>query len=826
MFRNYLIIALRNIIRHKLYSFINIAGLAIGLTSVIFVILFVRDELSYDKWVSGSQNLYRVEMTAQIPDRPPLAMAVIPYPMLDAMRNEVAGVTGMTRMFTNSMTLMIGNRQFRENVVSVDPDFFKVIKLPLTSGDPGSVFRQPQSLVLSQSAARKYFGDADPVGRILTTGRSDCTDADTVCQAQIVSLKVTGIMRDLPHNTQLSGDVFLPNTSTADRTSLDMKHCWFCENGFGFVTLSPGADPQKVAGGLGPALDRSLTPELRRFGITTRGSDSYAIHLTPFAQVHLNSSQWRFNMTPPGSWTTVYGVIAIGALILLVACFNFMNLATARAMLRAREIALRKTMGASRRQLVIQFLGEAVLMALLSLVLAFALAEMLLPVFDNFLGRPIGFDYAGDWPLLLALVGVAVMAGLVSGLYPALVLSGFRPAATLRTNSAGQAGSSGLRNILVVLQFAVSIGLGIAAAVVFSQINYARNIDLGFSHDHIVIMGSGRLTAEQRHAFVQVLRANPGVMNVGMSNFTPFNEGQSLASMQVPGQSEIITLNGIAINPDYSKVYDIKLVAGRLLSETRGEDQVHSVAPQADPLNEGRNIMVNVSGARRLGLSPQDAIGKTVTFNRNHVKIVGVLGDAKVAGAREPVKPTLYAYVPSYSMGFAVRLRPDTVPQTLAFIDRTWRAFSPMAAIQRNFLDDTFDKLYQADERQGEMFGAFVMVAIFIACMGLFGLAAFTASRRTREIGIRKVFGARTRDVVFLLLWQFSIPVLVANAIAWPLAWYYLHGWLQGFAYHITLSPLYFLGAGAIAMTIAWATVFTHARRVAEANPINALRYE
>jgi putative ABC transport system permease protein len=826
MFRNYLTIALRNIVRHKLYSFINIAGLAVGLTSVIFVILFVRDELSYDKWIAGTENLYRVEMTAQITDRPPLAMAVIPYPMLGAMRDELAGVTGMTRFFPNSMTLTVGDRQFRENVVSVDPGFFKVIRLPLVSGDADAVFREPQSVVLSESAARKYFGNADPIGRIITTGRSDCTDIDAACQSQIISLKVTGVMADLPHNTQLTGDVFLPNTSIADRTALDMKKCWFCENGFGFVSLAPGVDPQKLVAAMAPMLDRSVTPELRRFGITTKGSKSYAIHLTPFTQVHLNSSQWRFDMTPAGSWTTVYGVIAIGVLILLVACFNFMNLATARAMLRAREIALRKTMGANRRQLIIQFLSEAVLMALLALVLAFAIAEMLLPVFDKFLQRPIGFHYASDWPVLLALVGAAIAAGLVSGSYPALILSGFRPAATLRTNSAGQAGSGSLRNILVVLQFAVSIGLGIAASVVFSQISYARNIDLGFRHDNIVVMGSGRLTAEQRQALIQALRANPGIMDVGMSNYVPFNEGQSLVSIQVPGQSDMVTLNGIAINPDYSKVYGIKLVAGRLLSEARGEDRVASVAPDGDPLNEGRSVLVNISGARRLGFAPQDAAGKTVVFNRSHVKIVGVLADAKVAGAREPVKPTLYAYVPSYSMAFSIRLRPDTVPQTLDFIDHTWRAFSPTVAIQRSFLDDSFDKLYQVDERQGEMFGAFVMVAIFIACLGLFGLAAFTASRRTKEIGIRKVFGARTRDVVFLLLWQFSIPVLVANAIAWPMAWYYLHGWLQTFAYHIALSPLYFLGAGVIAMTIAWATVFTHARRVASANPINALRYE
>jgi putative ABC transport system permease protein len=397
----------------------------------------------------------------------------------------------------------------------------------------------------------------------------------------------------------------------------------------------------------------------------------------------------------------------------------------------------------------------------------------------------------------------------------------------LRTNSAGQSGSGAFRNVLVVLQFAVSIGLGIAAAVVFSQISYARNIDLGFRRDNIVVMGQGRMTPQQRDAFVQVLRANPGVVDVGLSNMAPFDNGQSLAIIGLPGHSEVITLNGFAIDPDYPGTYGMKLIAGRALSKTRGDDQLNSLfSSDTDPLNENRNILVNAAGARRLGCSPQEAVGKMIQFNHSHVRIVGVLSDAKLNGAREPVKPSAFAYIPQYPMQISVRLRPGDIPQTLAFLDRTWRAFSPAAAIQRSFLEDRFSRLYQAEERQGTMFAAAVAVAIFIACLGFFGLAAFTAGRRTREIGIRKVFGARTREIVMLLLWQFSIPVLIANAIAWPVAGYYLHGWLQGFAYHITLSPLYFLGAGAAALLIAWATVFTHALRVARANPIHALRHE
>jgi putative ABC transport system permease protein len=533
-------------------------------------------------------------------------------------------------------------------------------------------------------------------------------------------------------------------------------------------------------------------------------------------------------MTPPGSWATVYGVSAIGLLILLVACFNFMNLATARALLRAREIALRKTMGALRQQLVIQFLGEAVVMALLALLLALAMAEMLLPVFDDFLQRPIAFTYAADWPLLLLILAIAVAAGLVSGSYPALVLSGFRPAAVLRANTGGQAGSGRLRAILVVLQFAVSIGLGIAALVVFSQINFARNVDLGLQRDNVLVIDShGRVTGEGRQSFVQALRSQPGVLALGMGGQQPFDTGQSLVPVMVPGHPDVIMLNEIDASPDIPSVYGMKLIAGRLLSDARSEDRMYfKELLRPDARNEGHNVLINEAAAARMGFTPQQAIGKSILFGSNHANIVGVLADAKYGGAREPVKPTAFDYYAEQPANVVLRLRGDMIPQTLSFIDKSWHSFAPITAVQRHFLDDSFDKLYSSDERQGKMFGIFVAIAIFIACLGLFGLAAFTAGRRTKEIGIRKVFGARTRDVVLLLIWQFSIPVLIANAIAWPLAWYYLRGWLEGFAYRIALNPLYFAGVGTVALVIAWITIFAHAWRVARANPINALRYE
>jgi putative ABC transport system permease protein len=833
MFRNYIITAFRSMARHKLHSFINIAGLAVGLACAILIILFVRDELSYDSWLPGTQNLYRMELTILVPGRAPMPFAMVPYPMPQALADEIPDVTGMTKLQAEGMTLTIGDRQFIEQADVVDPNFFKIVRLQLISGDPETVFRQPESAVISQSYARKYFGTADPIGKIITTGRGGCADSDLACKAQIVSLKVTGVVRDIPHNSQLAGDVFLPTTSIADRYSQDNKRNWLSNNGYGYLTLAPDADPQRVVAKAAAVFDRAITGQLHQFGIPITGSQAYKLHLTPFTGVHLDSGQWMLNLTPPGSWTTVYGVGVIGLLIMLVACFNFMNLATARAMLRSREIALRKTLGAHRMQLVVQFLGEAVLMALLALLLALALVEVLLPVFDNFLQRPIAIHYLADWPLGLLFLTVAVAAGLIGGIYPAIVLSGFRPASVLRASNAGQAGSGRLRGILVVLQFSVSIGLGIAALVVFSQISYARNIGLGFNRDNILIVsGGGRVTADGRDSFVQTLRAYPGILGIGMSDRMPFDNGQSNAVVKVPGQSASFLINTIEISPDFPQILGMRLVAGRLLSQARADDAMDSRSAFAGghfnltPQNEGHNILVNQAAAARLGFKPQEAVGKTVIMMQNHVHIVGVLADANFHGARELISPAVYDYDPSATLTLALRLRPGTIPQTLAFIDKSWHAFSPITAIQRRFLDESFDKLYQADQRQGTMFGIFVAVAISIACLGLFGLAAFTAGRRTKEIGIRKVFGARTRDVVLLLLWQFSIPILLANLIAWPLAWYYLHGWLQGFAYRIALNPIYFAGIGFAALLVAWATILGHALRVARANPVHALRYE
>jgi len=811
MIWNYLVTALRGFQRHKLYGFINIAGLAVGLACAIFIILYLRDELSYDKWVPDSENVYRVETTFHMPGKSPDFVSVVPFPATLALQAQIPGIMAHTHLIPQNMTAQVGDRQFEAKISVVDPDFFQIIKLPLVAGDPARVLAQPDSVVLSQTTARTYFGSADPIGKTITVGGSH-------------TLKVTGILRDVPHNSQFAriAELFMPNTSKADPLDQEQKDSWFSVWGWGYVKLAPGTDPQHVAAQARIVADKSVDVK-KHLNVNLRGSDVVGLHLTPLRGVHLNP----LGQTEQGGWGAIYGFGAIAGLILLIACFNFMNLATARAMVRAREISLRKVMGARRGQLIAQFLGESVLTALVALVIALALAEMLLPAFDSFLTRPIVFNLLTDWPLILSVVGVAIAAGLFGGIYPALILSGFRPAATLGTSASGLGGSGILRTTLVVLQFAISIGLGIATIVVFAQLHYARAIDIGFDrHNLVVISGAGSLTPSVRDALQQTLAVEPSIEGVAASRLVPF-DGSTLVSQAVlPDGVQFFTVRNVNIDPDYLRVYGIKLLAGRNLSRTRGED----IFPEPDAKkNLNANILINAAGARLFGFTPEKAVGQTIFYGprqKARCTIVGVVGDTNYDGLQTPMPPMVHFYRPKGLGPLSVRIKPGQTQAALAAIDRDWHRQVPTVTIHRQFQDASFDKLFATDEKEGAIFGIFVGVAIFIACLGLFGLSAFTVERRTREIGVRKVFGARTRDIVRLLLWQFSIPVLIANLIAWPVAWFYLRHWLEGYAYRIPLSPVYFLAGGLAALVIAWITVITHAVLVARANPVHALRYE
>ena len=814
MFHNYLVTTFRNFVRHKLYSFINVAGLAVGLACAIFIILFVRDELSYDAWVPDSQNVYRVEVTFYPPGAAPINFIATPFPVGPTMQTEIPGVMAQTHMAPQYMTAQVGDRQFPAGVDVVDPNFFQIIKLPFAEGDPSAALSRPESIVLSQATARAFFGAANSIGKTVLLGGSH-------------ALTVTGVLRDLPHNTHLAIAMIIPNTSKADAMGFSAdRNKWMSQwfntgAGFEYIKLLPHADLGAVKKQLPAMIDRHA--DVKAADIDMRGHDAIHLHLTPFRRVHLAP----FGDTERGSrWITIYGFAAIAALIILIASINYMNLATARALVRAREVSLRKVMGAMRKQLIAQFIGESVVMALIALALAFAMVEILLPSFDRLLARPIAFSVLADWPLTLSVAIVAFLAGLLGGIYPALVLSGFRPAASLGTGASTANGSGYLRTALVVLQFTVSIGLGIAAIVIFAQIRYSRQMDLGFDrHSLVVIMGAGPLTPSARQSLTEALAADPAIAKAARSDMVPLDGNAQAASVRLWEGAPKFSIRTVDIDPNFPGTYGMKLLAGRNLSYHRRTDIFDSNAIPGHPSNA--NILINEAAARRFGFKPAEAVGRTLIINYgSRVTIVGVVGNANFDGLQAATPPFVFFYDPAQLGPISVRLKPGRTQEGLKAIDRIWHRFVPTVAIQRWFQDASFDRLLADDEQQGRIFGIFVGIAIFIACLGLFGLAAFSTERRTKEIGIRKAHGARTGDIVLLLLWQFSIPVLIANLVAWPVAYYYLHQWLEGYAYRIDLNPLYFLAAGVVALLIAWATVIIHAAHVARTSPIHALRYE
>jgi len=408
MFANYLVTAVRNLARHKLYSFINIAGLMVGLTCAIFILLFVRDQLSYDRWIPGTQNVYRLESALALPGKPAKPVASSSYPAAQAMLDQIPEVQARTRLARQPTTLLIGNRQFSQRVYIVDPNFLQVIRLPLVAGDPATVFARPESVVLSQTAARRYFGNVSAVGKTIVISRRRCDDIGQNCEIKQTALAVSGILKDLPHNSQFEADVVIPNTTAAFPINKETRENWFWLDRWSYLRLAPGTDPKVVTAKFKTVLDRMIDPS-KQLNVKVRGSELLVPSLTPLLDAHLSTDRFG-GMTPPGSWSMVWGFGTIGALILLIACFNFTNMATARAMMRAREIALRKVVGAERRQLIVQFLGEALVTTGVALVLALALTEMLMPVFDRVLGLPLAIHYVQDWPVLLLILAIATAA--------------------------------------------------------------------------------------------------------------------------------------------------------------------------------------------------------------------------------------------------------------------------------------------------------------------------------------------------------------------------------------------------------------------------------
>jgi putative ABC transport system permease protein len=833
MWRNYLTVGIRALAKNRAYAFINILGLAIGMAACLMILLFVRYELSYDKTLANVENTYELQsryVSKETNEERAFQMTAFvsgtrlkkDFPQVDKLVYALGG---------NPVVIKDGEASPTDDVILVDGPFFDVVQFPFVRGNRATSLVAAGSIVLTETEARKRFGSIDIVGKTLTMmSRGKTTD-----------YHVTGVVRDPPKNSAFK----LTMVGRIDPASFfaeipEFLDSWGWQSGWVFFSTKPGTDIKALQAQM-PAWEKRNIPDENVGQIRTNAGDDQDWTLTNIRDIHLGAAQGGA-MTPGNDRRTVVTFAVIALLILGMACVNFTNLATARASQRAREVALRKVLGASRGQLIGQFLGESILISAIAMLVALAMVELLLPMFANFLDADLRLYYWGIDGVLLPMIVLVLLVGVAGGLYPAFILSGFRPAQVLKANksSADAQGSGRLRSILVVGQFAVSIGLIICTAVIYGQTIFAQTVDPGFHRDGLLqIDNIGRIRdAGAKQAMVDEIRRVDGVTSAATTAIGVNTRNSSNRGFQVDGRTDLVTVGTYATDPAFLDTMGIRLIAGRRLDRNRVMDDATTPFPsvpaaEAALAKRGINVVMNELATKRLGFaSPQAAIGKTVRttmvdskYGPTPVTIVGVVSDSRFRSVRTPMEPIMYYRDDGGSDYVIARYSGD--PQAVrSRIEKVWKRMAPTVPYQAEFSTDVMGRLYKAETARAEIFAAFALLSVLVGCLGLFGLASFTAERRTKEIGIRKVLGARTRDIVRLLVWQFTRPVLIANLIAWPIAWWVMRDWLNGFDTRIALGPLPFLLAGGIALAIAITTIAAHAIKVARANPVHALRYE
>jgi len=818
MWRNYLTVGLRAFAKNKTYTFVNIFGLTLGFAACLLILLFVRHHLSYDAWLSNAERTYQVQSERVATEEPPTFTQRTFYPVAAGLKRDFPEVEAVTALYATRPVVLRNGQSTYTDMVMADESFFDVLDLPLVRGDRRTALSGLDSLVLTESEARKHFGNDDPMGQTLTIVRRGVP----------AELRVTGILRDLPGNSHLdvamvsriSGTVFADEPDTLERWNSIPAHV--------YVRLRPGADPAAINARLPAWEERVIPVDTVGAGEMSRAR-RWALHLENVRDVHLGRFQ-ESAMTPGSDRTTITTFAVVALLILGIACVNFTNLATARASQRAREVALRKVLGAMRRQLIAQFLGESILMAGAALLLALAFVELGLPAFSAFLGDELVLHYLGGDGVLLPMIALALAVGTVGGLYPAFYLSGFRPSAVLKANQmSGGQGSIRLRSVLVVAQFAVSIALIICTAIIYLQTQHVRTADAGYQRESLLVvknLGRAQVAPAAETIRERVARLN-GVAAVGRATLTPATDPRTTDSVELPGRTDPVSIGSYVVDSGFFSAMGISTLAGRAFSEQVAGDDSTAAFGDDPPPGLGANVVLSAAGARQLGFgAPQAAIGAQFRIDDVPVTVVGVVADVQYRSMREEMEPILYSMSRAGHGSLVVRYSTGEPAALVREIERIWRQQAPDVPFESVFVEDAVAELYDADEARGYVFAAAALLAVVVGCLGLYALAAFTAERRTKEIGLRKVLGARTRDILRLLVWQFSKPVVIANLIAWPVAWLVMRDWLNGFQDRISLNPMLFVAAGLLALAIAAGTIAGHAMRVARANPIHALRYE
>ena len=830
MWRNYWTVAVRALAKNKTYSLINIAGLAIGMAACIMILLYVRYEQSYDSWLPNVENVYQVQTWTPHPqDGEPTFAQVSAYVAKEKIQKDFPQVLDSTFVVEGGPVFYKnGDASPTDDYLYTDNDFLKVVELPLASG---STLTAANTAVMTQKEAIKRFGTDQVVGRTFTV----------IASGEKRDFKIVGVLKDLPKNSSLSVDAILRlDFPSFYAKTPEFLTQWGWQDGWIYLKLRPGADVKQMDAAE-PAWEKRNIPDEPNGNIMYNHGDEEDWHFVNLRDVHLGKAQFA-GLTAGNDKRTIATFAIIALLILGMAIVNFTNLATARAGQRAREVALRKVLGATRRQLVVQFVTESILISAASMLVALALAELLVRPLAAFLDSDMTLTYFGSGGILLPAVALTLIVGIASGLYPAFFLSRFQPAQVLKANrsAAETPGSGYLRTALVVLQFAVSIGLIICTAVIYGQTVYARSVDPGYKRDHILQVQnmSREELADKGEMIEERMRHIPGVVAVARSNIGISTGRTSTTGLIAPGGSKLVNIGVYQVDPGFLDAMGIKLIAGRWFDPNRPMDDM-TVPAQTDLAFEramaqrGINVVMNELAVKNLGFkSAQEAVGKSVSSEvfspgtgQTAINIVGVVANSRFRSIRTPIEPIMFENVKNGQAWMIIRYNGN--PKAIrSAVEQQWKQITSEVPFNAQFGEDIVTNLYKKEDKRGEVFGGFAILAVLIGCLGLFGLAAFTAQRRTKEIGIRKVLGARTRDIVRLLVWQFSRPVIIANVIAWPTAWWLMRDWLNTFDQRMTLTPIPFVLAGAIALGIAIATVVGHAVKVARANPIHALRYE
>ncbi len=800
MFHNYLSVALRNLRRHPAYSLINIAGLAIGMATCILILLYIQDELSYDRYHPHANRVYRIVDDIESGGQT-VQTAGSPTGWGPALKRDFPEIELVVRLRgTESAWLVdLGNTIYYERkVIWAGSDLFEMFSIPLAAGDQSVALAEPYSMVISEDLAFKYFGDEEAIGKAVNLdNRWDFT--------------VTGVMKNIPTNSHLRPDMFVSySTMTAIQSGWDLDDWEYHRNLYTYVRLRENVSPSEFEAKLPAFLERHAGDQYREAGIILRPT------LQPLVDIHLYSNR-ESEHEPNGDIRYVALFMAIAFLVLIIACINFINLATARSEMRAREVGVRKVLGANRMQLIRQFLGESVLMSGLAAVLAVILVHLALPAVNEIAGKQLALPIA-DWMVLAALVLGTALIGLAAGSYPAAYLSGFLPAEVMKGSPETGKKGLGMRQVLVVIQFSMSIFLLASTAVIHDQLDYIQTKRLGFDKEHVMvipIVGSPQLP--NTPVLKQRLSGLPGVVGIATTTGVPGMRAMPTYGVRPEGMApeDHLMMATLHVDEHFLDVMKIDVVAGRNFSPDWGTDTTGGV-------------LLNETAVRSLGWgAPADAIGRR--FERLSFegvvpgRVIGVVRDFHLRTIHEEIEPAAIM-TSTYHIFVLIRIEPEGISETIGRIEEIWRDVDPRFPLDFTFLDEDFNALYRTDRLLGEIFAVFAFLAVFVACLGLLGLASFAIQQRTREIGIRKVVGSSVSGIVVLLSKDFMKYVLWANVIAWPLAYFVMSNWLQNYAYMSEIRYGWFLASGMLALAIAWLTIGAHAVAASRRNPVNALR--